>query len=105
MKRARQGLARPARLHEDAFWCDTAWGIDYASGERTGDGRAEVWEDFCQAAKTCELTGQRCRLTPRVKAARTSTRDGSVVGRIVASTRDILKSQTANRTNTTKFGH
>ena len=69
MKCARQGLARPGRLHEDAFWRDAAWGIDYASGERTGDGRAEVWEDFCQAAKTCELTGQRCRLTPGLKAA------------------------------------
>jgi hypothetical protein len=69
MKRAREGLARPARVREDAFWHDAVWGIDYASGERTGDGRAEVWEDFCQAVKTCELTGQRCRLTPGLKAA------------------------------------
>ena len=70
MKRTRrEGLARPARLRDDAFWCDAVWGIDYASGERTGDGRAEVWEDCCQAAKTCGLTGQRCRLTPCLKAA------------------------------------
>ena len=43
--------------------------IDYAAGERTGDGRAEVWEDFCKAARTCELTGQTCRLSPTFKAA------------------------------------
>mmetsp|Transcript_22408 Transcript_22408/g.72000 ORF Transcript_22408/g.72000 Transcript_22408/m.72000 type:complete len:358 (+) Transcript_22408:58-1131(+) len=70
MKRARgAGLARPARLRVDVFWRDEGWGIDYASGERTGDGRAEVWDDFCHGAKTGGLTGQRCRLTPGFKAA------------------------------------
>ena len=70
MKRTRRdGLARPVRVRDDAFWRDALWGIDYAASERTGDGRAEVWEDFCKAAKTCELTGQTCRLSPTFKAA------------------------------------
>ena len=63
MKRTRRALAWPARVHEDPFWRDPRWGIDYTAGERTGEGRAEVWEDFCQAAKTCELTRRVCRLS------------------------------------------
>ena len=57
------------RLNEDPFWVNAAWGIDYETKQISGDGRAEVWEDFCNAAKTCELTRQRTRLTQGFKAA------------------------------------
>ena len=55
MKRAhgQGGLKRPVRLNEDPFWVNAAWGIDYETKQISGDGRAEVWEDFCNAAKTC----------------------------------------------------
>ena len=70
MERSRRdALVRPSRVRDNDFWKDSMWGIDYTTGEHNGDGRAELWGDFCRAAKTCELTHRTCRLTPSFKAA------------------------------------
>ena len=71
MKRARNGLSRPERLHQDPFWSTqgSSWGINYETSVINGDGRAEVWEDFCKSARSCAITRRTCRLGGALKAA------------------------------------